>query len=412
MARKRHRGPTLGSIIHSDSSGRKTGYSERNILGGYVDYDRHGRIVGYSESDGRGGYDHYDGWGSPAGHSGPGEYVHNPHDDFFKTGSYDYKTKRKQAASTSSSPPYSYDFKPGEIPQPQPVPKNPTPSQPVNNKKNIDDFRRDYAEAKKRFLAFVFILLCLGFCAGVALHLDSNENTAQILILFLSAAFFICLGLSSACDDFTAARCLLKEAERLNRIENAPKDEPKKKAPEEQKPVVSNHAEATAKPAPDSGTLSGKSKSAQKKESKKPCKKAKKKPARSLWNWITKTKECRILLLKTGLAGSQFHIKSEAERAALHHIQPGTELILRREPDNKYDKWAIAVYLTEEDQIGFLSRFKNETIARLMDAGKKCIAVADDPAEQNSNDAERSRKAPTENMDLPFSVYLLEDAQS
>jgi hypothetical protein len=118
------------------------------------------------------------------------------------------------------------------------------------------------------------------------------------------------------------------------------------------------------------------------------------------------------LLLKTGLAGAKFHIKSEAERAALHRIQPGTELILRREPDNKYDKWAIAVYLTEEDQIGFLSRFKNETIARLMDAGKKCIAVADDPAEQDGDDSERSHQAPTENRNLPFSVYLLEDTQS
>lgn len=128
----------------------------------------------------------------------------------------------------------------------------------------------------------------------------------------------------------------------------------------------------------------------------------------------SKPKEQRILVLKTGLAGAQFHIKNEAERAALNNIQPGTELLLYREPDNKYDEWAIGVYLTEDDKIGFMSRFKNETIARLMDAGKKFIGVADDPAEREEEDAfsdkPRARKAPTENMALPFSVYLVEEA--
>lgn len=113
--------------------------------------------------------------------------------------------------------------------------------------------------------------------------------------------------------------------------------------------------------------------------------------------------------MKTGLAGSQFYIKSEAERARLQNLQPGTELILRREPDNKYDEWAIAVYLTEDDKIGFISRYKNEAIARLMDAGKKCIAIADDPAVRSNDDVGRSCQASTENMYLPFSVYLLED---
>lgn len=125
-----------------------------------------------------------------------------------------------------------------------------------------------------------------------------------------------------------------------------------------------------------------------------------------------KPKEHRILALKTGLAGVQFNIKNDAEKAALEAITPGTELLLYREPDNKYDEWAIAVYLTEEDKIGFMSRFKNETIARLMDAGKKFIAIVDDPAEQagQAENDRRTRRAPTENMGIPFSVYLVEEA--
>lgn len=121
-----------------------------------------------------------------------------------------------------------------------------------------------------------------------------------------------------------------------------------------------------------------------------------------------KPKEHRILALKTGLAGAQFHIESQAEREALDSIKPGTELLLYREPENKYDEWAIAVYLTEDDKIGFISKFKNETIARLMDAGKKFVAVVDDPQDVPESTS-RSRHAPTENMAIPFSVYLVEE---
>ena len=127
-------------------------------------------------------------------------------------------------------------------------------------------------------------------------------------------------------------------------------------------------------------------------------------------------KENRILVLKTGIAGLQFNIENEEERRALQEITPGTELMLFREPDNEYDEWAIAVHLTQQDKLGFISRFKNETIARLMDAGKKFVGVVDDPEndpeakEIAEKEQRRSRRAPTENMALPFSIYLIEEA--
>ena len=74
-------------------------------------------------------------------------------------------------------------------------------------------------------------------------------------------------------------------------------------------------------------------------------------------------KEKRILVFKTGIAGIYMNIKDDAEEEALESITPGTELLLYREPDNEYDAWAIAVHLTEDDKIGFITRFKNETIA-------------------------------------------------
>ena len=129
----------------------------------------------------------------------------------------------------------------------------------------------------------------------------------------------------------------------------------------------------------------------------------------------SKPKEQRILVLKTGLAGMQFHVANEEERKALDNIKPGDELILYREPDNKYDEWAIAVHLTEDDKLGFITRFKNETIARLMDVGKKFVAVVDDPATDEEakeivdKENRRYRKASTENMALPFSIYMIEE---
>ena len=64
-------------------------------------------------------------------------------------------------------------------------------------------------------------------------------------------------------------------------------------------------------------------------------------------------------------------------------------------------------WLSDELQI-----YTVDTIARLMDAGKKFIAIVDDPAEQvaQAENDRRTRRAPTENMGIPFSVYLVEEA--
>ncbi|MBR2715012.1 MAG: HIRAN domain-containing protein [Ruminococcus sp.] len=128
-----------------------------------------------------------------------------------------------------------------------------------------------------------------------------------------------------------------------------------------------------------------------------------------------KPKQRQILVLKTGIAGLQFNIESDEEEAALNAVTPGTELKLYREPDNHYDEWAIAVYLTEDDKIGYITRFKNEAIARLMDVGKKFIAIVDDPVVDEEakriveEDRKRNQQAPTENMAMPVSIYLVEE---
>lgn len=128
----------------------------------------------------------------------------------------------------------------------------------------------------------------------------------------------------------------------------------------------------------------------------------------------SRSKEKWILILKTGLAGTKFHIQNEAERDAVAAIKPGTELLLYRETNNEHDPWAVAVYLTEKDQIGYITRGKNETIARLMDAGKKVIAITDDPEERLAGLPEEERESrraywvSLQSINIPFCVYLVE----
>lgn len=71
-----------------------------------------------------------------------------------------------------------------------------------------------------------------------------------------------------------------------------------------------------------------------------------------------------ILVLKTAVAGLYFHVdeNSDEGRELLKSLTPGTELCLFRDTDNEHDKWAISVYTSDDRELGYVTRFKNETI--------------------------------------------------
>lgn len=118
-----------------------------------------------------------------------------------------------------------------------------------------------------------------------------------------------------------------------------------------------------------------------------------------------KKKEVQIKVLETAIAGMGFHVEDEQEEETLLKLVPGTELALYREPDNQYDEWAIAIYYGKDDMLGYVTRYKNETIARLMDCGKKFIAVVDEPRKPENK--MNHSMAPTE-RGIPVSIYLVE----
>lgn len=116
-----------------------------------------------------------------------------------------------------------------------------------------------------------------------------------------------------------------------------------------------------------------------------------------------------ILVLKTAVAGLNYHVdeNSDEGRELIDSLTPGTELHLFRDTDNEHDKWAISVYTSDDKELGYVTRFKNETIARLMDHGKVFHAYVDEPPEPPKDETEARRtRATTENYRLPFSIYM------
>lgn len=83
-----------------------------------------------------------------------------------------------------------------------------------------------------------------------------------------------------------------------------------------------------------------------------------------------------LVLLECLVAGT-------SHRPNLEKYEPklavGQALLLTREPDNHYDDWAVQVHTAPATDpanvwLGYLPEGRNETVARLLDAGKNLSA--------------------------------------
>ena len=77
-----------------------------------------------------------------------------------------------------------------------------------------------------------------------------------------------------------------------------------------------------------------------------------------------------ILALESIVAGTSYLNLHEIEKQIEMKI---SELTLQREPDNEFDPFAVKV-LFKDQKLGYIPKSKNQTIARLMDAGKRFYA--------------------------------------
>ena len=83
-------------------------------------------------------------------------------------------------------------------------------------------------------------------------------------------------------------------------------------------------------------------------------------------NNITLPFQRDILILEIQIAGTSYRENIDQIETSL---EIGHLFQMQREPENKHDSWAIAVYLNDY-KLGYVPRDQNEIIARLIDAGK------------------------------------------
>lgn len=79
-----------------------------------------------------------------------------------------------------------------------------------------------------------------------------------------------------------------------------------------------------------------------------------------------------ILALSSIVAGTSYLNLKDIEKEI---VLKDSEIQLKRDPENEFDKFAILVVFKDQ-KLGFLPKSKNQTIARLMDAGKQFYAKA------------------------------------
>ena len=77
-----------------------------------------------------------------------------------------------------------------------------------------------------------------------------------------------------------------------------------------------------------------------------------------------------VFLISTFVAGTT-HVK---DRSVFEEIKEDDKLILKREPDNRFDELAIMVLTKSGKKLGYIPEKDNPVLARLMDAGKKLTA--------------------------------------
>lgn len=89
----------------------------------------------------------------------------------------------------------------------------------------------------------------------------------------------------------------------------------------------------------------------------------------------------RIRILKTGLAGVDRYLDMSIPENVLYFeklANPGTHLKLRRVKDYAGDPFRIEGYAPDDRFLGRVTVGKNETAARLMDAGKTITVFVDE----------------------------------
>lgn len=100
----------------------------------------------------------------------------------------------------------------------------------------------------------------------------------------------------------------------------------------------------------------------------------------------------RIPVLRCGIVGMK--------ECPMDLDEPGRQLRLVREPENGQDRWATKVCTLSGATVGYLPAKKNQSVARLMDAGKNITVFVDEAPDL------RTQRLPGEDRSLPLILYM------
>ena len=78
-----------------------------------------------------------------------------------------------------------------------------------------------------------------------------------------------------------------------------------------------------------------------------------------------------LIVLECQVAGTSYQDLESIEP----HLNTNDRFLLIRESENEHDNFAVAIYTSRREKLGYLPRSKNETIARLLDAGKMIFGI-------------------------------------
>lgn len=77
-----------------------------------------------------------------------------------------------------------------------------------------------------------------------------------------------------------------------------------------------------------------------------------------------------VFLISTFVTGTT----NIRDRSVFEEVKEGCKLLLKRQPDNRFDDLAILVLSPSGKEIGYVPEKDDPILARLMDAGKKITA--------------------------------------
>ncbi|MBP3735942.1 MAG: hypothetical protein J6I56_02890 [Lachnospiraceae bacterium] len=135
----------------------------------------------------------------------------------------------------------------------------------------------------------------------------------------------------------------------------------------------------------------------------------------------------RIRILKTGLFGVDRHINMDIPENRVFFEKlavPGTELKLKRIYDHPVNPFRINVYSKDGKYLGRVTEGKDQTAARLMDAGFSLVAIVNESLPFHDSDynygirekegdtgwTDRSRVVSGHTIcNLPYGIYLEDD---